>query len=125
MNQSTKKNSNRFFALLFCLSLASFATAQSRTMGSLMPAPSAEAVISDLSSELSLSAGQIEKLTKICNSHQEKQVQKVEAAKSSSASQAQSTDGSQDELNREISTILTQQQRSLFTALTRKYSPSF
>ncbi len=119
-------NKYRLFALLLCLSLASFATAQSnRTMGSLMPAPSVEAVITDLSTELSLSKSQIEKLTKICNSHQEKQVQKAEAAKSNSASQAQSTDSSQNELNREISTILTQQQRSLFTALTRKYSPSF
>ncbi len=119
-------NKYKLFTLLICLSLSTFATAQSnRTMGSLMPAPSVDAVISDLSSELSLSDSQIEKLTVICNEHQEKQVQKAEAARGNSALQTQSTDSSQDELNKEISSILTQQQRSLFTAMTKKYSPSF
>jgi hypothetical protein len=91
-------------------------------MGSLMPAPSVDAVISDLSSELSLSDSQIEKLTIICNEHQEKQVQKAEAARGNSTSQTQHTNTSQEELNKEINTILTQQQRSLFTALTKKYN---
>lgn len=124
MNQPAKKNLNRLFTLLLCISLSTFATAQStRTMGSLMPSNSVDAVVAELSAELSLSNQQIAKLTKICTNHQEKQGQKVEAARGDSATPAQNTAVAQNELDKEISNLLTQQQRSLFNALSKKYSP--
>ena len=120
MNQAAKKNLNRLFALLLCLSLSTFATAQSnRTMGSVMPAPSIDAVVAELSAELSLSQKQIAELTQICTNHQAKQ---ISAARSGSSTQ--NTRGSQDELNKKIYTLLTQQQRSQFTAISKKYSPT-
>jgi len=117
-------NKYRLLTFLLCLSFSAIVSAQSnQTMGSVMPASTIDAVISDLTKELSLSSEQIEKLTNICTKHQEKQIQKAEAARSNPSGQGQITDRSQDELNREISTILTQQQRSQFNAVIKKYGP--
>jgi len=87
-----------------------------------MPTSSIETTIEKLSAELSLSKDQVKKLTEICQAHQAEQTKHTQHA-ARNANDTQDVSPNQDGLSRKINAILTQQQRSQFTAISKKFSP--